>query len=203
MDAIGALARLDNYTEASMDTSENLITRARRGDEEAFRLLFERYTRPIASFIFCMINDEDAAEELAQETFTRAYKSITSIREETKISTWVFGVAKNVAREALRKKQKENRHIEKDESALLELCDNNASPDGKLHDKEISHAIRRALAALDEDKRVVFTLKIYQQMSYEDICEVTGFTLPKVRNDLYRARAEMRRKLGRYVGRDK
>lgn len=203
MDVIGALARLDNYTEASMDTSENLITRARRGDEEAFRLVFERYTRPIASFIFYMVNNEDAAEELAQETFARAYKNISSIKEETKISTWIFGIAKNVAREALRRKQKESRHIDKDDSSISELCDNSASPDRHLHDKEISSAIQNALAELDEDKRVVFTLKIYHQMSYEDISEVTGFTLPKIRNDLYRARAEMRIKLGRYVGRNK
>ena len=202
MDAIGALARLD-YTEASMDTSENLIAHARRGDEDAFRLLFERYTRPIASFIFYMVNDQDAAEELAQETFARAYKSISSLREETKISTWIFGVAKNVAREALRKRQQENRHFERDASTLAELCDNNASPDKELHDKEISKAIQLAVSQLDEDKRVVFTLKIYHQMSYEDISEVTGFSLPKVRNDLHRARAEMRRKLGRFVGRKK
>lgn len=203
MDVIGALARLDNYTEASMDTSEDLITRARRGDEEAFRLVFERYTRPIASFIFYIVNNEDAAEELAQETFARAYKNISSIKEETKISTWIFGIAKNVAREALRRKRKESQYVDTDDSSLSELCDNNASPDGHLHDKEIQSAIQNALAGLDEDKRVVFTLKIYHQMSYEDICEVTGFTLPKVRNDLYRARAEMRRKLGRYVGRNK
>lgn len=201
MDVIGALARLE-YAEASMDTSENLITRARRGDEEAFRLVFERYTRPIASFIFYMVGNQDSAEELAQETFARAYKNISSIKEETKISTWIFGIAKNVAREGLRQKQKESRHVDTDDSALAELCDNNPSPDGKLHDKEIGSAIQCALAGLDEDKRVVFTLKIYHQMSYEDISEVTGFTLPKVRNDLYRARADMRRKLGRYVGRN-
>lgn len=203
MDVIGAFARLDSYTEASMDTSENLITLARRGDEEAFRLVFERYTRPIVSFIFYMVNNEDVAEELAQETFARAYKNISSVKEETKISTWIFGIAKNVAREALRRRQKENRHIDKDDSSISELCDNNASPDGHLHDKEIRNAVQNALAELDEDKRVVFTLKIYHQMSYEDISEVTGFTLPKVRNDLYRARAEMRCKLGRFVGRNK
>ena len=57
----------------------------------------------------------------------------------------------------------------------------------------------RALLSLDEDKRLVFTLKVYQHRSYEEIAEITGFTLPKIRNDIHRARAEMRRRLGPYL----
>jgi RNA polymerase sigma-70 factor (ECF subfamily) len=55
---------------------------------------------------------------------------------------------------------------------------------------------------LDEDKRLVFTLKVYQQRSYDEIAEITGFSIPKVRNDLHRARAEMRRRLSSYLGVD-
>jgi len=202
MDVSGALPRLDAYTEASMDTSEDLIARAKRGDEEVFRLLFERYTRPVATFIFYMVNERDLAEELAQETFARACKSIHSLRDETKISTWIFGIAKNVARETLRRKQQEKNHFDASVFSLSDVRDKSVAPDGQLHEKEIRDAIGRSLSRLDEDKRLVFTLKIYYQMSYEEISEITGFTIPKVRNDLYRARAEMRRRLGHYVGRN-
>jgi RNA polymerase sigma-70 factor (ECF subfamily) len=80
------------------------------------------------------------------------------------------------------------------------LADGGASPAGRLLGKELSAAVREALFALDEEKRTIFALKVYQQRSYEEICEITGFSLPKVRNDLHRARAEMRRRLRRYVG---
>ena len=84
------------YAKAAMNTPEDLIARARGGDEEAFRLIFERYTRPVISFIFYMVNQRDLAEELAQETFVRAYKSLNALRDEAKLSTWLFGIAKNI-----------------------------------------------------------------------------------------------------------
>ena len=93
MDVMGLADQPGAYADASMDTHEDLIARARRGDEEAFRLIFERYTRPVISFIFYMVNDGALAEELAQETFVRAYKSLNALRDETKLSTWLFGIA--------------------------------------------------------------------------------------------------------------
>ncbi|MEJ7618239.1 MAG: sigma-70 family RNA polymerase sigma factor [Pyrinomonadaceae bacterium] len=81
---------------------ENLVSRARDGDEEAFRFIFERYARPIISFIYDMIGKQEAAEELAQETFVRAFKNLGSLQSDAQLSTWLFGIAKNVTREALR-----------------------------------------------------------------------------------------------------
>src|SRR3712207_805163 len=88
----------------AMNISEDLIARARGGDEEAFRLIFERYTRPVISFIFYMAGERGAAEELAQETFLRAYRSLASLREDSNLSSWLFGIARNVAREWLRER---------------------------------------------------------------------------------------------------
>ena len=183
-----------------MNISEEAIARARRGDGEAFRLIFERYTRPVISFIFYMVGDRELAEELAQETFLRAYKSIGSLRAEEKLSAWLFGIAKNVARESLRSRSRETRRVGIDDPSVARLCDEGPSPASRLLDKEVSAAVRDALAGLDYDKRLVFILKVYQQLAYEEICGITGFSMPKVRNDLYRARAEMRRRLRRCTG---
>ena len=181
-----------------MESGEELIARARRGDEEAFRLIFERYTRPVMRFIFCMINDRSSAEELAQETFVRAYKNLGALRDEAKLSTWLFGIARNVTREALRSSRQEARRVEFDH--LLAMCDEKPSPAGELLDKELKDVVRHAIGMLDEDKRLVFTLRVYQQRGYNEIAKITGFSIPKVRNLLYRARAEMRRRLSPYLG---
>jgi RNA polymerase sigma-70 factor (ECF subfamily) len=69
-----------------------------------------------------------------------------------------------------------------------------------LLDKELSGVIQGALMKLDEDKRTVFTLKVLQQHSYEEIAEITGFSVGKLKTDLHRARAEMRRRIGPYLG---
>lgn len=200
MDVMRLTGQPGAYAEAAMNSAEDLIARARRGDEEAFRLIFERYTRPIISFIFYMVNQKDLAEELAQETFVRAYKNLNALRDEAKLSTWLFGIAKNIAREQLRTRGREQSQIELGDRAVLEMRAPHPTPAVELLDKELSLMVRGALLKLDEDKRLVFTLKVYQQRSYDEIAEITGFSIPKIRNDLHRARAEMRRRLGPYLG---
>jgi RNA polymerase sigma-70 factor, ECF subfamily len=183
-----------------MNSSADLVTRVCAGDAEAFRLIFERYSRPVISFIFDMVNDRSLAEELTQETFVRAYRAIHTMRRETKLSTWLFGIARNVARESLRQRARAVSHIELTHKSVMDLSDNKPVPVEGVLSKELNELIRRSLAALDEDKRLVFTLKVLQQCSYEEIAEITGFSLAKLKTDLHRARAEMRRRIGAYAG---
>jgi RNA polymerase sigma-70 factor (ECF subfamily) len=147
-----------------------------------------------------MVGQRDLAEELAQETFVRAYKSLNALRDDAKLSTWLFGIAKNVARESLRTRHREDHRVEIDDDRVIEVTDEKLPPDRELLDKELNSVIQQALGALDEDKRTVFTLKVFQQRSYEEIAEITGFSIPKLKTDLHRARAEMRRRIRPYLG---
>ena len=182
-----------------MNSSADLVTRACQGDQEAFRLIFERYSRPVISFIYDQVNDRELADELTQETFVRAYRGLKSLRKETKLSTWLFGIAKNVARESLRARIRQNQHIDLDDKQVLDLSDHTPVPSSQLLDKEFNQVVQKSLAMLDEDKRTVFTLKVFHQCSYEEIAEITGFSIPKLKTDLHRARAEMRQRVGQYV----
>src|SRR2546421_3582781 len=202
--AIKAMQGVDGRAAVSakpaMNSVEHLIVRAREGDEEAFRLIFERYSRPIISFIYDMIGDRAHAEELTQETFVRAHRHLAALRDEAKFATWLFSIAKNVARESLRTAHSRSQKISLDDETVLELSDDRPSPAGALLDKELNEVVRRALAGLEEDQRLVFTLKVFQQRSYEEIVEITGFSLPKVKTDLHRARTELRRRIRPYLG---
>ena len=182
-----------------MNSSADLVSRACRGDQEAFRLIFERYSRPVISFIYDQVSDRELAEELAQETFVRAYRSLKTLRSETKLSTWLFGIAKNVARESLRARIRQNQQIDLDDEQVLDLSDRGPVPVNQLLNKELNEVVQRSLALLDEDKRTVFTLKVFHQCSYEEIAEITGFSIPKLKTDLHRARTEMRQRVGQYV----
>jgi len=183
-----------------MNSSRDLVAQVCQGDQEAFRLIFERYSRPVIGFIYDMVSDRELAEELTQETFVRAYRGIRGMNAETKLSTWLFGIARNVARESLRARVKANRHVDLEDKSVLDLSDNEPVPVERLLSKELNELIRRSLAALDEDKRVVFTLKVFHQCSYEEIAGITGFSLAKLKSDLHRARAEMRRRIRPYAG---
>jgi len=183
-----------------MNSSADLVTRVCQGDSEAFRLIFERYSRPVISFIFDLVNDRALAEELTQETFVRAYRAMRTMRRETKLSTWLFGIARNVARESIRARIRANSHVDLGDKSVMDLSDDKPVPVEGLLSKELNDVIRRSLAALDEDKRLVFTLKVLHQCSYEEIAAITGFSIAKLKTDLHRARAEMRRRVSPYAG---
>jgi len=183
-----------------MNSSVDLVTRVCQGDADAFRLIFERYSRPVISFIYDMVNDRALAEELTQETFVRAFRAIHTMRAETKLSTWLFGIARNVARESLRARARAGNHVDIADKSVMDLSDKKPAPVEGLLSKELNELIRRSLAALDEDKRLVFTLKVLHQCSYEEIAAITGFSLAKLKTDLHRARAEMRKRISSYAG---
>ena len=181
------------------DESEDLIARARSGDDEAFGVIFEHHSRFIYKFIYAMIGDRSAAEELTQESFLAAYKSIQGLRGEAQLRTWLCGIAKNVVYKSLRSRRKEGTNSGEEIESLGAADDKNLPPDREVLSRELNHLIRSALARLDADKRLVFTLKELQHLSYREISYITGAAIPKLKTDLHRAKIEMRRALTPYL----
>lgn len=195
-------ARTEARNEVRMAFAEiapGVIARAKSGDEEAFHLIFNRYGRPVLSFIRNHVQNRELAEELAQETFVRAYRNLTALRDELRLSTWLFGIARNVVRESVRQTRKDERKIGLDEPESLRLESQGILPEGAMLDRELTDAIQKALLALDEDKRIVFSLKIFHEKSYEEISEITGHSIGKLKTDLHRARQEMRKRISPYL----
>jgi RNA polymerase sigma-70 factor, ECF subfamily len=197
LDAIQVNRRQGSHTGASMNGSEDLIARARAGDQEAFRLLFVRFSRPVFHFIYQLVSQRDLADELTQETFVRAYRNLKQLRDDSRFSTWLFGIGHNVAREFLRSKQ---RQIESLSEEINQSEDTRSiSPVDGVLEKELNLAIEKALQELDEERRAIFVLKVFQQLSYQEIVEITGFSLAKIKTELHRARLKLRQRLRCYV----
>ncbi|MBA3601228.1 MAG: sigma-70 family RNA polymerase sigma factor [Acidobacteria bacterium] len=182
-----------------MNDSDDLIVRARSGDDEAFGVIFEHHSRFIYKFIYAMIGDRSAAEELTQETFLAAYKSIHGLRGDAQLRTWLCGIAKNVVFKSLRSRRKEGMNSGEQIESLGAADDKNLPPDREVLSRELNHLIRSALARLDADKRLVFILKELQHLSYKEISDITGAAIPKLKTDLHRAKLEMRRALSPYL----
>ena len=127
-----------------MNSSADLVTRVCQGDSDAFRLIFERYSRPVISFIYDMVDDRALAEELTQETFVRAFRAIHTMRAETKLSTWLFGIARNVARESLRARARANSHVDR---RTIHVDGASLPGDGDVHRDAIGHATVDAVDA--------------------------------------------------------
>lgn len=181
------------------EIAPGVIARARSGDQEAFHVIFNRYGRPVLSFINNLVHNRDLAEDLAQETFVRAHKNMGGLRDEVKISTWLFGIARNVVRESVRQARRNDKKVGLDEPESLRIESKGVLPEGAMLNRELTDTIQNALLELDEDKRLVFSLKIFHEKSYEEISEITGFTIAKLKTDLHRARVEMRKRLTPYL----
>jgi RNA polymerase sigma-70 factor (ECF subfamily) len=187
-----AVNSLEAHAGVWMDSSEELIAGVRRGDENAFRRIFEQHHRFVFRFLYGMVGECRLAEELTQETFMQAYKNIGTLREEAKLPSWLCGIARHVALHSLRSRPGKNQWIGIDDQEVTDLKDAQVTPETRLLNIELKAVIHDALAALDDDKRAVFILKVLQQMSYEEIAEVTGYSIPKLKTDLHRAKAQMR-----------
>ncbi len=194
-----AIASEKRGTMAFSEIAPGVVTRAKNGDEDAFHLIFNRYGRPVLSFINNLVQSHELAEELAQETFVRAYRNLRGLQDEARLSTWLFGIARNVVREAIRQKIKAEKKVDLDAPETLQLPALGVLPEGAMLDRELTVKISRALAELDEDKRVVFSLKIFHEKSYEEISALTGHSVGKLKTDLHRARLEIRKRLGTYL----
>lgn len=194
-----AVNLLEAHAGVWMDSSKELIASARQGDENAFRVIFEQHHRFVFRFLYGMVGERRLAEELMQETFMQAYKNIGTVRDEAKFLSWLCGIARHVALHSLRSRPGKNQWIGIDDQEVTELKDAQLTPETRMLNTELKAVIHHALAALDEDKRGVFILKVLQQMSYEEIAEVTGFSIPKLKTDLHRAKAQMRRLIRPYL----
>ena len=181
------------------DNAKNLVERIRDGEEIAFDLMFEQSHQFVLRFVYGMVGSRELAEELTQETFMGAYKNRHLLRGDSKLSTWLCGIAKNVVSNSFRARRGEYTTVGIDDASLSELKENKDSADIQLLGEEFNNVVRIALLRLEEDRRVVFVLKVFQQLSYEEISEITGSSISKLKTDLCRAKAEVRRLIRPYL----
>lgn len=152
---------------------------------DRFRRVFEEHNAAVYRFLYCLVGDAEAARELAQETFFRAYRAFDRFEERSAVSTWLCGIARNAARNHFRA-----RNVTAEESDREPVTEER--PDTALLTRELRDAIRDAVLELDEEKRTAFALKIVEQRSYEEISAITGSAIAKLKTDVHRARLQLR-----------
>ncbi len=170
-----------------------LLLRARQGDETAFDALVEAYFDRIYNFNLRYLGQPDAAADVTQETFLRAWRSLRKWRAESAFTTWLYSIALNVCKSHLRKHSRFPRANPSMENDPLErLSDEAQGPDSQVLRQERSEAVLQAILRLPPDMRAVLVLRDLQQASYEEIGEVLGLKLGTVKSRLNRARLALR-----------
>ncbi len=176
-----------------------LLARAQAGDVAAFEGLVERHRGRIYGLALRMLNSDDDAAEVLQESFISAYRNLPNFRGDAQFGSWVYRIAANHALMRLRHRkvvsQVESPLEEpafNDRGSLMEEVSDFKDAEGQAMDKELRGAIEAATARLGEDYREVFVLKDLEGLSYEEIAEITGATVPAIKSRLHRARLSLR-----------
>lgn len=173
-----------------------LVTRAVAGREDSFEELVRRYQRPIAAYVYRMVNDYDAALDLTQEVFIKVYNSLGRYRSEFKFSTWIYKIAHNSAVDHLRRHSTREQSLTNEfggEQRELPIESRKLSPEQESEREERRAEIERVIHLLPTPYRELILLRHSHDLSYDEIAEVTGLPLGTVKNRLFRAREEMRR----------
>jgi RNA polymerase sigma-70 factor (ECF subfamily) len=157
------------------------------GDVEAFDRIFLKYQDYVYNVCLGVLGNPEDARDCTQETFLRVYKSAGQFRGKAALSTWIYTIAVNCCRQLLRKRPKVG-VVSLDEPDFVELADPGPPPWRDLEAAEEEKCVRRLVAELPEDYRIVLVLRYFQDLSYEEMVRVLNWTLPQVKIKLHRAR---------------
>ncbi len=179
------------------DSDLQLVERTVAGDQRAYELLVIKYQRRIERLIGRMVRDVDLVQDIAQETFIRAYRALHQFRGEAQFYTWLYRIAVNTAKKAL-VDMKRNPVIT--DSALRGSDDDDETsrvgneltteetPETVLAAREIAEAVNAAMEALPEDLRQAVTLREIEGLSYDEIAAAMSCPIGTVRSRIFRAR---------------
>lgn len=178
------------------DADAVLVERVKRGDVRAFEMLVVKYQRRIERLVGRMVRDVDLVQDIAQESFIRAYRALPQFRGDSAFYTWLYRIAVNTAKKALMDLKRDPLVLESrssgDEGEETSRAENELSdgetPEALLASKEIASAVNAAIEALSEDLRQAITLREIEGLSYEEIAEVMNCPIGTVRSRIFRAR---------------
>ena len=179
------------------DADALLVERVKRGDVRAFEMLVVKYQRRIERLIGRMVRDVDLVQDIAQESFIRAYRAMPQFRGDSAFYTWLYRIAVNTAKKALVDLKRDplifdsarslGEDGEETSRAENELT-SGETPEALLASKQVATVVNAAIEALSEDLRQAITLREIEGLSYEEIAEAMNCPIGTVRSRIFRAR---------------
>lgn len=202
--ASGVVAGLDLPSSPVVDVDAALVERVQRGDQRAFEMLVVKYQRRIERLIARMVRDTDLVEDIAQETFIRAYRALPNFRGESAFYTWLYRIGVNTAKKALLGLKRDplvteaalaSMDEDDDSSRVENEMTSGETPETLMASRQVAETVNEAIEALSEDLRQAITLREIEGLSYEEISEMMNCPIGTVRSRIFRAREAIASKL--------
>lgn len=187
--------RVDQMTRTDRDTL--LVAAAQAGDREAFEDLVRRNARAAARLAGRLLGNPEDAEDVVQESFTRAYQSLAAFRGDASFRTWVLQITLNISHDHLRRRQR-RRSEETDLLRQLDLAPcRTPGPQRRATARDEVSVLNEAVADLPARQKAALLLKVYEGLSYTEVAEVLGTTIGAARVYLALARQSLRKRFER------
>jgi len=187
-------------------TDREIIVEVLNGNREIFCYLVRKYEKPIFNYIFRMVRSKPDAEDLAQDTFVKAFSALNKYDNTFEFSTWIYRIALNVCRDYFRKKKLFFFSLsapvgDEEESELEDFIPQNSfhNPDDVVLNDELRKKLEKSIAGLPIKFREVIVLRHLEGLSYEEISSVTGLPVGTVKTYLHRARKKLQDELNEYL----
>ena len=177
--------------------ARGVLSRAQAGEAEAFRVIFDRHAPAVRRFLGDVLRDEAAADEATQETFVRAHARLSTLHDETKLLAWLVGIARFVFLEQVRRPK--GAELAGDDGPSPAEVDRAPTPEAALLSREADSVLDSALGTLSAERRAALVLRLDQGLGYGEIAQAMGWPLQKVKNEIHRARLQLRERLAAYL----
>lgn len=166
------------------------MLRVKSGDVDKMGLLFERYHRPLFSFLYHMTGKADTSEDLVQNVFYRMLKYRHTFTGEGEFRTWMYHLARNVLNDAVRQNQEKN-HV--DVHLMADRIGGGTAADAEYEKMQDAESLHKAMARLSEDHREILVLSRFQELKYEEIARILNITEGAVKVRVHRALGELKK----------
>jgi RNA polymerase sigma-70 factor (ECF subfamily) len=190
--------------------SASFVRRLKRRDESAFNELVVTYEARVYRLVWRMLGNKEEAEDMTQEVFVQVFKCIDNFRGDSKLSTWVYRIAVNLTKNRAKylSRRQHKKHVEIDSSPTQETLDEaqgrtsgeTSRPDWEAIGKETEKIVVECLHALDADFREVLVLRDVEELSYEEVGEITNLPQGTVKSRLHRARSLLKSRVEERLG---
>ncbi|MBD3287379.1 sigma-70 family RNA polymerase sigma factor [candidate division KSB1 bacterium] len=187
-----------------MDTNKDfdegrLIRRCQQGDSHAYGVMVEHYKERAYYSALGLVSSHEAALDLSQEAFVRAYRSISKLEPERKFFTWFYQILRHLCFNHLRDRARHARPFsEINVEEVQQIVDTSQNTEEHIEQAEMKTAVWRAIDSLKENDKEIIILKDFQNMSYKEIAEVLECPIGTVMSRLYTARQALKSKLEGY-----
>ena len=180
-------------------TDEELILEFQKNNTvKAYEILVQRYKNPLMNYIFRFLGDYEACADIVQETMIKVYRNKDSYKSIAKFSTWIYTIAGNLARTEYQRRKRRNIfsiNSYGDDNETFDIPDESARPDVIVDSGIKDEIIQKALLKVSDSYREMVILRDIQDLSYEEIAEVTGITVGTVKSRINRGRNQLQKLL--------